>query len=84
MPQSHLVQDDCVIDGAEWVVLDDDLVRVGCMSVIETTGVRMRTHREDQSSKRERVTLRCPGRQTCGLHGLVVSEPTVVPSVLGG
>jgi hypothetical protein len=88
VPESDPVQDDCVIDGAEWVVLNDDLVRVECMSVMlsvmETTRARMRTHGEDQSSKREHVTLRCLGRQRCGLHRLAVSEPIFVPSVLGG
>jgi hypothetical protein len=83
MPESCLAQDDCVIDGAEWVVLDGDLVKVACMSMIETTRAGMRTHREDQSSVREHVTLRCPGRQTCGLQRLVVSEPIGVPSILG-
>jgi hypothetical protein len=61
VPESYLAHDDCVIDGAEGVVLDDNLVRVASMSVMQTTRVRIRTHREDQSSIREHIIFHCLG-----------------------
>jgi hypothetical protein len=72
------------MNSAEWVILEDDLGGIACRSAIITARRReMQTHRNNESSVREHVTLSCLEGLKIGLRRYIDCGPFFVLSIFG-